>query len=527
MSPRAVHQSLRNALRGYLNTNLLTHGQRQYCIMVTLALAVSVEFLENIMFVFSAGHIMGGIDADPRGFALAQSAYAIGSMLMIVKQQWLARRYGYRRYLAASLLVFSLGTWYAAASTSLSMLVTARLVQGVGGGALFTSSRVLIPLMFAPADRGRAVRLFMLGIFGVSAIGPALSAELIDNGAWQHVFYGVLPLSLLAMAGSWLFLPDAEPSEKPGRPALIPLLWFGAAIAALQIAMSDARFDVFSHPGRLLAIALCGIAMLLGFLWHQWHQDAPLLKLRVLRNPVYLTGLLLYFMYYLLSHLHGYVFPIYAERALQIPLTTVGWLSTIGGLVSLVSIMAYIRYAPRLKRKKPLMILGLLIMAYAAWRFSAMPPDAGVESLIPILALKGLFGVMVVIPVAGLTFRGLGEDNFAHGYQSKNLMRQIASSFASALGAVLLENRQFSVQVSLAGAAAQEPAIAMQWLHHIQDALMARGMDAAQAGSSALAQLTALLDRQALLIASEDMFRLIAALAIGGAVLVLAQRRLA
>jgi len=52
-------------------------------------------------------------------------------------------------------------------------------------------------------------------------------------------------------------------------------------------------------------------------------------------------------------------------------------------------------------------------------------------------------------------------------------------------------------------------------------------MDAAQAGSSALAQLTSLLDRQALLIASEDMFRLIAALAISGAVLVLAQRKLA
>ncbi len=74
----------------------LSHRQRQTLLMMLLALATGVEFLENIMFVFASSHIVGGIGADPRTFAPVQAAYAVGSMLMILKQRWLLRRFGYR-----------------------------------------------------------------------------------------------------------------------------------------------------------------------------------------------------------------------------------------------------------------------------------------------------------------------------------------------------------------------------------------------------------------------------------------------
>ncbi|MEO6986211.1 MAG: MFS transporter [Paralcaligenes sp.] len=510
-----------------LAINLLTRSQRQQCVMVLLALAVSVEFLENIMFVFSASHIMGGVDADPRGFALAQSAYAIGSMLMIVKQQWLARRFGYRAYLTTALLIFSAGTLLAATSGGLTQLVLARLIQGIGGGALFTSCRILIVVLFTPANRPRATRSFILGIFTASALAPALAAELIDRGIWQDVFYGVLPFSVIAAIGAWLLLPDAGPRRSTERPLLIPLLWFGIAIAALQIAMTEARFDLFSHPVHLILIALTGCGLLLGFFRHQWRHSTPLLQLQALNNPVYRTGLALYFMYYLISYLSGYLFPIYAEKALDIPLTTVGWLNTAAGMVSVAGILAYLQFAKYLKSKKPLIIAGLLLMAAAAWQFSRMPPETTINWLFPSLAAKGLFGVLVIIPIAGMTFRGLSDESFAHGYQGKNLMRQVASSFASSLGAILLLNRQYSVHASLVDATGRQPAITLHWLHDLQAALMQHGIDALHANQIALNQLTAMLDRQALLIASEDLYRLITLLAIAGALIVFTQRRLA
>jgi len=505
---------------------LLTRGERQLLSMSLLALIVSVEFFENIMFVFSASHIMGGIHADPRSFALAQSAYALGSMLMIVNQQSFAQRFGYRRYLTAALTVFALGTLAAASSGDLSQLVTARLIQGFGGGALFTSSRILILVMFSPADRPRAQRFFILGIFIASAMAPAVAAELMEHGVWQDVFYGAVPFAVIAAIGAWYLLPDAEPKSRVHKQVLIPLLWFGIAVAALQAAMTEARFDMFSHPGRPAAIAVAGALLLAGFLHHQWRTSTPLLHLRVLHNPVFLTGLALYFMYYLISFMNSYLFPIYAEHALQIPLSTVGWLDTLAGAISLAGVVIYVRYAKLLKRKKPLIVAGLFVMAFAAWRFSVMPPGIPPGALLLGLATKGLFGVMVVIPIAGLTFRSLNDSTFGHGYQSKNLMRQIASSLAAALGAVLLQNRQFSVHAALADGTGNRPEATLRWLGHVRNAMLAHGMDAGSATQAAIARFEGVVDQQAMLIASEDIYRLIAVLAIAGAFVVLAQRRL-
>ncbi|AOY95248.1 MFS transporter [Cupriavidus sp. USMAA2-4] len=511
---------------GWRWLRLLSHRQRQTLVMMLLALATAVEFLENIMFVFASSHIVGGVDADPRGFALVQGGYAVGGMLMILKQQWLARRFGYRYYMTGALLLFIAGTLAAATSHNLAQLVAARFVQGVGGGSLFTSCRILIVAMFGAADRPRATRIFMIGIFGASALAPALAAELIDRGVWQDVFYGVLPFAVLAAIGAWLLLPDAEQRAPDEGPALGPLLLFGTAVVALQAAMTEARFDIFSHPLRLLLVCLLGLALLASFLWQQWHHAAPVLRLRPLRNPVYLTGLALYFLYYVVSNLSAYLFPVYAEQALKIPLATTGWLNSFAALVSFGGILVYLRVAPRLPDKKPLIVCGLLVMAGAAWWFSVMPPDAGPSALAWGLVGKGLFGVMVVIPVAGLTFRSLADDDFAHGYRSKNLIRQIAGTFASALGAVLLQNRQFAVHTSLTDALGQRPEQVSQWLAQVQETLVARGMDAAHGHQGAVAQLGLLVEQQARLIACEDLYRLVVVLALATAAFVLIQRRL-
>ncbi len=501
----------------------LGHGQRRTLSMALLSLIVSIEFFENIVFVFSAQHVMGGIEADPRGFALVQGAYAFGSMLMIVKQQWLARALGYRRYLLLALGLFLAGALMAAGSGGLGAMAVARFVQGFGGGALFTSTRVLVTLMVAPAHRPRALRYFMVGIFAASALAPAVAGELIEWGDWRDVFYLVVPFVLIALLGTWLWLPDAEPGARAERPVLGPLAGFGLGVAALQLACSEARYDVFSQPLRPVLLAAAGLLSLVLFLRHQWRHERPVIRLDALRDPVYRIGLVLYFMYYLISYLSAYLFPVFAERALGMPVAAVGWLNAAAGLVSLCGILVYVRVAARLPRKKPLMVLGLVLMAGAAWWFAALPDTATRAQLLPGLVLKGLFGVLVVIPVAGATFRGLASGLFAHGYQTKNLMRQLASSLAASMGAVMLANREAALHAELVGQLAH--AQTQDWFARTQAALQGHGLDALRAAQWAQAWLEGTVSQQALLLASDDLYRMIAGLAVAGIVLVLCQRR--
>lgn len=85
----------------------------------------------------------------------------------------------------------------------------------------------------------------------------------------------------------------------------------------------------------------------------------------------------------------------------------------------------------------------------------------------------------------------------------------------------------FAALVSLLHAVGQRPAETGQWMASVQAALAARGFDAAQAHQGALVQLSGLIEQQARLIACEDIYRLIAVLALGAAAYMLLQRRLA
>lgn len=496
-------------------------------LMALLALTTGVEFFENSMFVFSSSHIQGGVDAGPQEFVLAVAAYACASMLVIMKQAWLAHRLGYRNFLGLALGLFALGALACGFCQTPQQLIVCRAMQGLGGGALFTSARILINLMFGVKDRAQAIRFFMIGIFGASAIAPALAGHMIESMGWQWVFWCVVPPATLAALGCWLWLPAVVQRQQHGGALTpIPLVLFGIGVICLQLALSEARFDFFAYRAHIVAWLALGLGLLGYFVWHQYRHPSPVLVLRGLANPVYLTGLCLYFLHYFLSNFSNYLFPIYAERAHGVPLATTGMLSSFASVISLLVIGAYLAWGKYVTQKKWFMLLGVLALAISCSAFSLMPADIPLPAYLLPLVAKGVFGVLLVIPVAGLTFRELKTEHFAHGYRNKNLLRQWAGSLAQAVAAIMMQNRQASVYDSYIGQLNPFNARFTETVNALQGAFQQGGMAADSASRAALAQVSGLLDRQVLLVACNDLYRTLTVLALFSAVVIFVQRRL-
>jgi hypothetical protein len=429
----------------------IAHARRRDLLMSLLGALTGIEFLENAMFVFAVTPIMQGVGAPPQAVVQVQAAYAIACMLVLVKQHWLADQFGYRRYLCGALALFVAGALACAFSTSLDGLTAARFVQGLGGGALFTSSRVLVNMSFPAAERAPAVRRFIICVFGAAALGPVLSSFLLAHGSWSWIFLGIVPPALMALVASAWLLPDAHPGRAPMPWAWRGLLLFGIAAVGLQMGLSEASYGLFEHPWLVTATCVLALALMGAFAVHQWHHPAPLLHLRQLNSPVYLTGLALYFLYYLLTNFGNALFPVYAEHGMGLGLRTTGWLNSLGGAAGLCMALAYLRWSALLQTRRPLMLAGLTAMFIAALWFAFLPAGAPPFALWPGIIAKGWFGVLMVLPVAGLSFRELGEDRFAQAYQAKNLMRQIAISMSTAVATVLVHTRAESIQAGLGG----------------------------------------------------------------------------
>lgn len=522
-------------LRLVARRHTFVRAQYRNILTFILGLVAALEFFENAMFVFGASHIMGGIDAAPEEFVRAQAAYAVGSLLAIVLQQRLTQRFGYRRYLLGAIALFMCGLWGCAQSTSMDQMTLARLVQGAGGGVFFTSCRVLIVEMFALPDRPRASLGFMLCMFGASAAGPAFAAWVIETWDWSMVFYSVMPATVVAWLGVWLLIPSGVgrlPGMKltgtlPAHMTLVPLVGFILAMVCLEMAISEARLDVLAHPLRLALLTGAGALLLAGFLWGQWRHPQPLLSLRLFNNPTYWVGLLLYILHYGLANFSAYLFPVFAQQGLGIPLRTTGWLNSLAAGVTLATAFTYSLYfSRRLKYKRPVLLLGVACLVFASLWFARMPADAALGNLMPGLLAKGVFGALLVVPAAGLTFRDLGDQRFTHGYQGKNMMRQLATSASSALAAVMLQNRYYGLQETMTGQLDPARADVAQWADRAGGWFAAQGFTPGQAHSAAMATLQQIVNTQAMLLACEDMYRWMVVAALVAAVVIIVQKKL-
>jgi len=531
---RAVTEPLAQ-LRMRARQHGVMRAQHKNILIFLLGLIVALEFSENAMFVFGASYIMGGVDAAPEEFVRAQAAYAVGSMISIVLQQRLSQRFGYRRYLLGAIALFMTGLWICARSHGIDQMIVARLIQGAGGGVFFTSCRVLILQMFALPERPKASRGFMLCMFSASAMGPAFAAWVIDTWGWTMVFYSVMPATALAWIGVWLLIPSGVgrvagrklTGSLPARMTVVPLVWFILAVGCLQLAVSEARLDVLAHPLRLSLLIAAGGLLLAGFLWQQWRHPEPLLSLRMFNNPTYWVGLLLYAVHYGFANFNAYLFPMFAQQGLGVPLRTTGWLNSFSALVTLAAAFAYSGFlSQRLKHKRPVMLLGMACLVAGALWFAGMPAGAALGDLMPGLIAKGIFGALLVLPAAGLTFRDLGDRRFSHGYQGKNLMRQIIASAASSTAAVMLQNRSYALQEKITGQLDPARADVAQWGEHIGGWFAAQGLAPGQAHTAALATLQQLVNTQAMLLACQDLYRWMAAAALGAAVIIIVQKKL-
>jgi len=231
-----------------------------------------------------------------------------------------------------------------------------------------------------------------------------------------------------------------------GAPALLMV-----SIALLQLGLAGARYPkqfTLHHLAWPMVLAALSMA---GWWWHQRDAQTPLLYWYGLRHPGYLAGLGLYGLYYLIANAYGVVIPVFAEGALGLSNWQVGLLGSDGALVGWLTAGAYLRWGARANRKQALMagaaawmVLACFGLALTAVRHSGR---AGLPVLMAAVAVKGAFGSLFVLPLAGLTFRELGEAQFGPGYQLENLLRHLMISTGMALAALGLASGAQGVDV--------------------------------------------------------------------------------
>jgi EmrB/QacA subfamily drug resistance transporter len=219
---------------------------------------------------------------------VALTSYLLSLAVFIPASGWMADRFGARNVFRAAIVVFTIGSVLCGRADSLSFLVVARVLQGLGGAMMVPVGRLLL-LRTAPKSEVVAAMawLSMPALIG-PVVGPPLGGFIVTYFSWRWVFDINVPVGILGVVLVTLFIRDVAEGTKArldGR----GLLLSGIAMAGLMIGLETAGRGMV-EGWVTLAILVGGLTASLLYAIHARNHPAPLLDFSLLRIPTFLVS---------------------------------------------------------------------------------------------------------------------------------------------------------------------------------------------------------------------------------------------
>jgi EmrB/QacA subfamily drug resistance transporter len=205
----------------------------------------------------------------------------IASLLMLAGST--ADRLGRRRVFQCGLALFSLGSLLCALAPNLATLIAARIIQAIGGSMLNPVAMSIIRNVFEdPRERAQAVGVWG-ALMGISmALGPVVGGALVDSVGWRAVFIVNVPIGLVAIVLTALFVPESR-AARPRRIDPVGQILVIVALATLTYAIIQGPEAGWSSAQTitLFAVSLVAFASLVAY---ELRRREPLLEIRFFRS---------------------------------------------------------------------------------------------------------------------------------------------------------------------------------------------------------------------------------------------------
>jgi EmrB/QacA subfamily drug resistance transporter len=408
------------------------HNKRWF-VLVVVALAQLMVVLDativNIALP-SAQHALHFSNAD-RQWVVTGYALSFGSLLLLGGR--LADFFGRKRVFIVGLVGFALASAVGGASTGFTMLVTARVVQGIFGALLAPTALSLLTTTFTnPKERTKAFGVFGAIAGGGAAIGLLLGGFLTQYFSWRWSLYVNLIFAILAIFGAITFLLHDQASQKPTLD--IPgALTASASVFSLVYGLSHAETSGWNNVITYGLLAL-GVLLMVTFTAFERRAAHPLLPLRVVLDRVrggsYITvflsaagmfAIFLFLTYYLQSTL-GYS-PVK---------TGVAFLPMVVALVLTASTVTTL-LLPKIGQK-PLITFGLLVAALGMFLLTRIGLHSSyLTSILPALLTLGFGLGNVFAPSINAATSKIERRDAGVASAMVNTSQQIGGSIGTAL----------------------------------------------------------------------------------------------
>jgi EmrB/QacA subfamily drug resistance transporter len=259
--------------------------------LIATILASSMVFIDGSALNVALAALQDDLNASGAELLWIVNGYLLLLAALLLLGGALGDRYGRKRVFSAGIALFAGASLACGLSPTVTVLIAARFVQGLGGALMIPGSLAILTAVIMPQERGRAIGLWSAATTITTVGGPILGGLFADLGLWRGVFAINLPLAALAFF-TLAPVPETRDEALTGRldllgAALTVLGLGGIAYGLIQLGDQGVR-DGLRRPDILIGLS-AGVIMLIAFVLVERRSAQPLVDLALFRARTF-TG---------------------------------------------------------------------------------------------------------------------------------------------------------------------------------------------------------------------------------------------
>jgi DHA2 family multidrug resistance protein len=480
-----------------------------WIVAVAVMFATFMEVLDTTVVNVSLPHIAGNLSATIDESTWVLTSYLVANAIILPMTGWLARNFGRKRLLMASVTGFTVSSLLCGMAPNLPLLVMFRLIQGATGGAMQPLSQAILLEAFPPDQRGKAMGFWGLGIVVAPILGPVLGGWLTDTYSWRWVFYINLPVGITSLVMTQLYVFDPaylrqEASKIDFWGIGLLALWIGSLQIALDLGQERDWFSsrfIFA----LVAIAALGVV---AFIVREWVAKEPIVDLRVFKERTYSAGVLLMTTLGFVLYGSTVLLPIMLQTLLGYPSLQAGIAMAPRGMGSLIGMPMIGLLIGKFDSRK-MVAIGLTTGAFTLFWLGSLNLNAGYWDFFWPQFFQGLGLSAVFVPLTTISMDRIAREKMGNATSLFNLMRNLGGSIGIAVTGSLL-SRQQQAYINVFGSNVDVYSSQTQRAFEAARAgFIAAGADITTATQRAYAALFGTVQQQAAMVSFVLLFRLL------------------